>query len=83
VIFDIMKQFERIAVALSDATAVIQEKSCREESLIPSLTIMIPFREAYNGQESTPPMSITLFGSEVDNLLNLLCDYYHPPIKKP
>lgn len=71
-----MKQGETKSAALLDSAAILQELSNTESSPIPRLIILIPFRSEYNGVPSTPPMSVTLEGVEVDRLFELLKEYY-------
>ena len=71
-----MKQFEKRAAALSDASAVLQECSNMEDSKLPRVTIMTPHRVGYPDQKDDPPMSVTLQHSEVKALYEFLHEYY-------
>lgn len=71
-----MKQGRSIAAALSDASALITERSPQKTVQSPSLTIMTPHRVGTPDQNDDPPMSVKLYGSEVRALYEFLHRYY-------
>jgi hypothetical protein len=71
-----MNQLQSIAVALSDASAVLQERSNDKKIKMPLLTIMTPYRSSMGEEPSEPPTSVRLFHGEVMALRNMLNDYY-------
>lgn len=72
-----MKQFESKSVSLSDAAAVIYERSNTDNRKLPVLTIMTPFRPGQAEDRDVPPASVRLENAEVEMLYKFLDDYYY------